>query len=125
MGPSPEERKGPASKYACGLNNTYRMYARWFDDPSCYCVRFEDIIGPQGGGDRETQVKALAALMEYTGVCNDMTDPEAVADQIFGTEAPTFRKGQIDSWREEMSPEVYEVFLRECGEVLKMWGYEP
>jgi hypothetical protein len=122
--PTDEEGKGPVSKYPSGLNNIHRFYSRWFDDPSCHCVKFEDIIGPCGGGDREKQLHAVQDLIEYTGVDMSKTSVESIADRLFDTNADTFRKGRIDSWREEMSPEIQKVFVRECGEILQMWGYD-
>lgn len=123
--PTDEEGKGPISKYPSGLNNIHRFYSRWFDDPSCHCVKFEDIIGPNGGGDREKQLRAVQDLMEFTGVDTSQISVESIADNLFDTKAETFRKGRIDSWREEMSPEILTLFMQECGEVLQMWGYDP
>ena len=61
--------------------------------------------------------------MAFTGCLNGTTDAQAVADALFSEETTTFRKGRIDSWREDFSDDVCEVFERESGELLKLWGY--
>jgi len=130
--PKPEDGKGPFSSFrghvgvqGTGVNNVYRYYARWLDEPFVFPVRFEDIIGPQGGGSRERQLTVLQDLLAFTGAREGSPDAEALAGMLFSKDAATFRKGQIGSWREEFTPELYEVFLQESRELLELWGYDP
>jgi hypothetical protein len=63
--------------------------------------------------------------MAFTGTPNGASDPQSVADALFSEETTTFRKGEIDSWRDDFTPELHELFLREFGDKLALWGYQP
>ena len=117
--------KGPLSKHRGGINNVYRLFTRWLDDPDVFSVRFEDIIGPKGGGDGQTQMRVLRELMQFTGVpAVGSLDAETIATQLFHTGATTFRRGSIDAWREDLTPELHDLFLQESRELLELWGYD-
>lgn len=121
--PRPEDGEGPFSSYRGGVNSLYRQYARWLWEPFVFSVRFEDIIGPQGGGSREKQLSVLRGLMDFTGVKEGSPDAEALAGMLFSKDAGTFRKGQIASWKEEFTPELHDIFLEESAKLLELWGY--
>src|SRR5205085_10896012 len=42
-------------------------YTAWLDDPSVLVVRFEDLIGPTGGGDETRQKDTVAAVARHVG----------------------------------------------------------
>lgn len=108
-----------------GVRERYLRFENWLREASCFRVRFEDVVGPKGGGSAERQIGVVRRLMAFTGVCNGAADPRDVADALFDTNTVTFRKGRIDSWRDDFTPELRELFLREFGDKLALWGYEP
>lgn len=120
-----EDGKGPLSILRRGVNDNYRYFARWLDEPFVHTVRFEDIIGPQGGGCREKQLSVLRELMDFTGVKVGSPDAETLAGLLFNRDTATFRKGQIDSWKEDFTPELHDIFLEESANLLQLWGYAP
>lgn len=83
-------------------------------------VRFEDLVGPKGGGSRERQLIAIERVTRWLGVEN--VDYAVVAEQLFGG-TPTFRKGRIGSWREEFTSQVKDEFTNVVGPRLEQWGY--
>jgi len=119
----PVQEPGPDSKFPRGINGIYQRYFSWFKEINCYPVRFEDVVGFSGGGDAEKQLKVVRDIMDFTGVPNGKLTPQEVADALFDKHANTFRKGQIDSWRKEFTPELHDLFMREAGGLLKIWGY--
>lgn len=84
-------------------------------------VRFEDLVGAEGGGSRERQIHAVRRISEWLGI--ERVDPAPVSDSLFGGTS-TFRQGIIGSWRKEFTVEVKQEFDRIVGERLKHWGYE-
>lgn len=108
-----------------GVREEYLLYENWLHERSCFRVKFEDIVGPEGGGSAERQLEVVTELMAFTGVCNDVREPQVVAKALFDKGTATFRKGQIDSWRDDFTPELYELFLREFGHKMALWGYQP
>ena len=84
-------------------------------------VRFEDLIGPRGGGDEARMVEAIegiARVLDY-----DQYDMGQIKEELFGIRG-TFRKGKIDSWKEDLSDAEIEGLQNAIEEVLDMWGYE-
>ncbi len=90
--------------------------------PGVCKVRYEDLVGPRGGGTRETQVAAVHRVLEHVGATDK--DAEAVADRIYSTDAWSFHRGRTGSWREAFSAENLTLFKERYGEVLEQYGYE-
>ncbi|WP_145272368.1 hypothetical protein [Tautonia plasticadhaerens] len=58
--------------------------AGWVDDPDTLIVRFEDLIGPSGGGDADTQVREVARISEFVGGTPTEPKVEEVAASLWG-----------------------------------------
>lgn len=95
----------------------------WMQRPDTFLCRFEDYIGPQGGGDEEVQVCKIEELANYLGYPLSRKDAEIVAAKTFG-DTKTFRKGQVQGWRDHFTPEHIENFKQAMGEELIFLGYE-
>lgn len=117
--PSDKER------YLASISMQFGQFEPWFREPNCYSVKFEDVVGPKGGGSRERQLQVVEELMAFTGTPNGASDPQSVADVLFSEKTRTFRKGRIDSWREDFTPELHKLFMVEAGDLLERWGYKP
>ncbi len=111
------------SKLRGGINSIYGMFAGWLDDPQSLPLRFEDVVGPRGGGDRSVQLETIRRIMDFTGVDAAEVSPETLADALYDQGAPTFRKGRIDSWREDFTDSVEAAFRQESGILLDLYGY--
>lgn len=61
-------------------------------------VRFEDVVGSQGGGDDEVQRLTIADILRHIGKTFDENELDRLQDQLYGG-THTFRSGQIDSWQ--------------------------
>ena len=118
------ENPNDATKKSCrGIKRLYGFYYKWLQDPSCFSLKFEDIIGPKGGGSEKKQLQVIRELMRFTGTPKGRLNPREVAAALYDENSSTFRKGQIDSWRNDFTPELHELFMKESGELLKQWGY--
>ncbi|KUL32186.1 hypothetical protein [Streptomyces regalis] len=89
--------------------------------PDVCKVRFEDLIGPKGGGSRERQVESLARLFAQIG---SPEDPEDVADRIYNENSWSFFKGRSGSWREHFTDKNIARFDEQFGDILEQYGYE-
>ncbi len=93
----------------------------WLSSDKVLKIRFEDLVGTKGGGTLEAQEETINNL------CNWLEIPTAksagVADELFGPGRHTFRKGQVDSWRAELSEENIRLVEEKLGDVLTRWGY--
>jgi len=109
-----------------GLRVFFREAIEWMNDADVFVLRFEDIIGPEGGGDRLTQENTIRALSRHLEF--DMPEEQVVfiADNMFGPDGlkeTSFRKGQIGTWPQYLTENDKELFKSVMGEELIQMGY--
>jgi hypothetical protein len=88
--------------------------------PRVLSTRFEALIGPEGGGDAETQRREVERVAAHLGVD---ADPAAVAGGLFDPGSVTFRRGRIGQWRELFTPAQAAAFGERYGDILGRYGY--
>jgi sulfotransferase 6B1 len=98
-------------------------YAGWLSAGSLV-VRFEDLVGPDGGGDRESQVDAVGSIFEFLGI--DAGNPliRSVCDRLFSASSPTFRRGAIGAWRSSFDARLEALFAEVAGQAIGPYPYE-
>lgn len=74
------------------------MILRWRSEPRVHVVRFEDLVGQRGGGTRQAQYEAIAAIAQHLGVELEHDEIAQLGGQLFGG-THTFRAGQAGTWR--------------------------
>lgn len=105
------------------LSTRLGRFHGWLDtDP--LLVRFEDLVGPRGGGTDATQRQNLQRIFSHLGVPLSEPDLLALQARVFSDASPTFRRGRIGGWRDEFTPDLRELFDREASSLLTMFGYE-
>lgn len=87
-------------------------------------LRFEDLIGEQGGGSRVRQLAAIDGLARFIGADLPEVGVACIADQIFDRHANTFRKGAIGDWRNHFTAAHIAAFKAMAGQALIEQGYE-
>jgi sulfotransferase 6B1 len=105
------------------LDERYRQFLGWQDDDNAMMVKFEDLVGPRGGGSAETQRRTVERVARHVGLEPDERMMRTVEENIFGV-SNTFRKGQIGGWREEFSEEHARAAREIAGPLLVELGYE-
>lgn len=105
-------------------------------DPNHLVVRYEDLVGPNGGGDLDLQMKALASIAEFIRV--DLSEQQLfdIAGQLYGNQVnpfgkaalknyrSTFSKGKIGAWKDVFKEEHKIAFKKKIGHLLIDLGYE-
>jgi hypothetical protein len=105
------------------LDERYRRFLGWEQDGGTVVVKFEDLVGPKGGGSTEVQRLAVERVAAHVGLSADERTMRRVQEGLFGV-GRTFRKGQIGGWREEFSPEHERVVEQVAGPLLVKLGYK-
>jgi len=103
----------------------YGGFRGWLDDPSVCWSTFERLIGPRGGGSVDDQLREVRALLRHLGF--PLASPaivRMVARRVFDPGSPTFRIGQIGSWRKYFGPQHCTAFKEVAGQLLIDLGYE-
>jgi hypothetical protein len=99
-------------------------YEGWLNDNKILVVKFEDLIGEQGGGSTSNQLDTIKNICKHIDI--DLTEfqIEQVASKIYDKKSPTFRSAKIDSWKEEFSKEQKAILKNRIGTRLIKYGYE-
>jgi hypothetical protein len=99
-------------------------FAPWLDHPDVLTCRFEDLIGPSGGGSRDVQTATLRKVAAAIGAPLDAAEAEALSGQVWSPRSATFNKGRIGGWRESFDDRTRELFDTVVGrELMDKYGY--
>lgn len=93
-------------------------FAGWLDS-GAQVVRFEDLIGPRGGGDEQAQERTVNAIYDHLG----LAAPPGLHARVFSHASPTFRKGLIGQWHQHFDPELEALYERQAGGWVGAYGY--
>jgi len=94
----------------------------WISHPKVLVVKFEDLVGEQGGGEFDRQQEVLLSICKHLQLPEESV--EYVQEHLFGDKRRTFRAGQIGSWKVEVPESVQNQFEQSIGGILRDWGYE-
>lgn len=98
-----------------------RSYGWMTSRDNVLLVRFEDLVGVKGGGSMEKQYSVVDEIARWINV--EKFSREYVCNNLFG-ETPTFRRGKIGGWSDELSSETVELFDKSIGDRVESWGYD-
>lgn len=115
------------------LGQQAAIYAK---DPHVLTCRYEDLVGPSGGGTIEAQIESLQKIAEFLSL--DLSDEQIydISMRIYGDQddpfgsggfrnfQSTFRTGKIGLWRSLFSDQHKEEFKKKHGQSLIDLGYE-
>lgn len=82
-----------------------------FERPNTLVIRFEDLVGQQGGGCSQAQYQAMEEIALFIGKEFNEEVYEKISKDLFGA-TKTFRKGKIGSWKQELSEGKTKNFLK-------------
>ena len=105
------------------IDRRCRAFLTWIDHGACV-VRFENLVGPHGGGSHEAQRKEIHRLAEHARVELDEQAIERIASRVYHPTSSTFRKGHTGDWKNHLTPEHKTAFKRVAGQLLIDLGYE-
>ncbi len=105
--------------------NFYSMYLRWSTLPWVCVIKFEDLVGPQGGGTPNLQYQTIRKIAHHINVWPDQQKINNVAQSLFGG-THTFRSGKIGEWKKYFTPEHKKRFkaVPSACQLLIDLGYE-
>lgn len=109
--------------FAGTIRDLYLAYADWLRFPltNTIIIRFEDLIGPRGGGDLGRQLRTIWTAQLALHVPGS---PEQFAEQVFAPTSVTFRKGRIGSHKQEFQKDHYIAFDSLPTDFLTLFDYE-
>jgi hypothetical protein len=106
--------------FPCQVNDFKRML--WLlHHPNVCKTSFEELVGPDGGGSRESQLRAATRVIDFLGATAQA--PKDVVGTLFNRDAFSFFQGRIGAWREVFTTEHSRLAEDRFGEVLSLYGY--
>ncbi len=96
----------------------------WLASKNVIGVRFEDLVGENGGGNKANQMNTIEKILHYLGVERTNSQIETIADRIYCSKASTFYKGQIYRWKSEYTEKIAKHVNREMHTIIRQLGYE-
>ncbi len=125
---SDEERIGAiiegVDDIVASIDEVLERYKGWMDNEQVYIVRFEDLVGPNGGGSKEVQYQTVQKIANHLNIEINSDELISIADKIFYSKTPTFRSAQISGWDKEYSEKQKDILKRKIGDWLIEYGYE-
>jgi hypothetical protein len=101
------------------LNN----WVGWDHEDKVTNLRFESLIGPKGGGDRDAQLGEINKMLHILGI-NDHQLTEIIAEKAFDTGVHSFRQGRVQGWKGVFTDEHKSAFKSVANWALVHYGYE-
>ena len=117
----------PKIKNQLGMRKVAEQAVLLARDPHILVCRFEDLVGPQGGGSAQLQKRTLQKIAEHIGTPMSPAEIDGLAARLYGNEEnpfgegdfqnyqSTFREGKIGSWQEAFKPIHKEAFKKRLG----------
>ncbi len=101
----------------------FRSYLAWTERHAVHTCRFEDLVGPHGGGSERAQLDELQRLTDWLGFGLSGEQVAAIARATFSRDSLTFRKGEIGDWKNHFAPEHEAAFREVAPGLLERLGY--
>lgn len=89
--------------------------------PKVVSVRYEDLVGPAGGGSATRQVEAIGRVLAHVG---SDRDAEKVAATVYNPDSWSFYRGRSGGWRELFTARNNARFTERYGDILELYGYD-
>jgi hypothetical protein len=113
---------GPTGHGWISMLTRYRNMAGWLEQPLALPIRFEDLVGPKGGGTENAQTKAIRDLASHVGVRLSKQRLASIKEDLFGG-TTTFQRGQIKTWHEQETIFFEPEIARACQQSGAYFGY--
>ncbi|ALG66858.1 sulfotransferase domain-containing protein [Beggiatoa leptomitoformis] len=104
------------------FTQVFHSITAWQTDPNCLLVRFEDLVGEQGGGEASQQQATVERIAQHLEIPLT-SEVRRNLHRIYDANSRTFRIGKIDSWRETIPAENLQRVIEYCEPLCKTIGY--
>ncbi len=99
----------------------WEAFLPWVEEKQVLTLRFEDLIGPEGGGSGKVQLENLEAILAFLD--KEALPASEIQKKIFGG-TRTFNVGDIGRWKEKFTKDNKALFKQVIGNLLVKLDYE-
>jgi len=109
-----------------------KPFIKWTTYKYNLSAKFEDLIGPSGGGTREKQLQVIEQIASYLNITLSTEEKLAIAEHTNTYKTPkiqesmgkSYVQGQIGNWKSFLNAENKQLFKDLFGKQLIKLGYE-
>lgn len=105
------------------IRGVLESFAPWILGADVLVCRFEDLIGEAGGGSALVQRESLEKIVSYLEYDHAALDLSRIQNLAFARKSSTYRKGKIGGWKDEFEAAHEDLFYKEAGDMLNIFGY--
>jgi len=112
------------------LSDSFRMLDVYLNaGPECCIVKFENLVGVNGGGSLEQQQDEIYKIADFLDIEITPFEMDFITENLHGLRqvdmisVQTFRKGIIGQWKQYFKPEHEQLFNEKFYPLLEIWGY--
>lgn len=113
-----------AETYWPSIAELASSYYPWLNTPNCLTIRFEDLVGSNGGGNDLKQIETIKLILKHLEIEASETQISQIASQAFYQKSATFRKGQIGDWKNHFTDQHKQAFKDIASDLIIKFGYE-
>jgi hypothetical protein len=99
-------------------------YLAWMSSDQAITVRFEDLVGPSGGGSDARQRGTVSAVLRHLDRDDDPDAVDRIRRAVWSPSSSTFRRGSTGDWRLHFRPVHVQKVKELAGSQLIALGYE-
>lgn len=100
-----------------------RNYRAWKNCPRAHIVRFESLVGPQGGGTEEEQSATVEGIIRFLRLSASPDKIIQICEKVFDRSSPTFNLGKSRRWEDAISTESMELLRSVAEREMAELGY--
>jgi len=104
-------------------NLEYELAKKALKNNNFFLVRYEDLVGSQGRGSDQIQYETIKKLLSFLKIIVPEEKIQFAIKNLYGGTS-TFRKGQINGWKNYFTSEHIALFKEKMNHVLLEWQYE-
>jgi Sulfotransferase domain len=102
---------------------SYERRVKRIPSKSIFTIRFENLVGEEGGGSREKQQEEVLNLATFLNISLTDYEIDSIAANVYGG-TTTFRTGQIGTWPDYFTERNKNLFKTLYNSHLIRLGYE-
>jgi len=106
------------------IRKSFENYLAWDQESFNLLIKFEDLIGPNGGGNLARQLDQVKKISEHLNSDLPESKLNSIAQHTFFSKSVTFRKGTTGEWRKYFTNSHKRHFKDVSSDLLISLGYE-
>lgn len=103
----------------------YEDYQGWLDSKNTLIVKYEELVGAQGGGCDIAQRRCIEKVATYLGLKCSQSALNIIQDNLFSNKSRTFHKGRINRGEEFIrNNSLSNLIDSNLGKLMTVYGYD-